>query len=81
MIHSLPWSCTLACQRESPGQKGLKKMWIVRLPNGAEIDVSGGLRVLEVETGLYVVGQEMLIPVNSWEEGREQIRKIKQNEC
>jgi hypothetical protein len=56
-------------------------MWIVRLPNGAEIDVSGGLRVLEVETGLYVVGQEMLIPVNSWEEGREQIRKIKQNEC
>ena len=56
-------------------------MWMVRLPNGVEIDVSGGLRIVEVENGFYVVGQEMLIPVNSWEEGREEIRKIKQNEC
>lgn len=56
-------------------------MWIAKLTNGVEIDVSGGLRVLEIENGFYVVGQEMLIPVNSWEEGREEIRKIKEGEC
>jgi hypothetical protein len=56
-------------------------MWIARLPNGAEIDVSGGLRVLEIENSFYVVGQEMLISVNSREEGLEEIRKLKQNEC
>ena len=56
-------------------------MWIARLPNGVEIDVSGGLRVLELENGFYVIGQEMLIAVNSWDEGLEEIRKIKQNEC
>jgi hypothetical protein len=56
-------------------------MWIVTLPNGVELDVSGGLRVLEIENGFYVVGQEMLIPVNSWEEGREEIRKLKEGEC
>jgi hypothetical protein len=56
-------------------------MWIVTLPNGAELDVSGGLRVLEIENGFYVVGQEMLISVNSREEGLEEIRKIKENEC
>ena len=56
-------------------------MWIARLPNGVEIDVSGGLRALELENGFYVIGQEMLIAVNSWDEGLEEIRKIKQNEC
>ena len=56
-------------------------MWIARLPSGVEIDVSGGLRVLEIENGFYVVGQEMLISVNSREEGLEEIRKIKQAEC
>ena len=56
-------------------------MWLARLPNGAEIDVSGGLRVLEIEKDFYVVGQEMLIPVNSWEAGLEEIRKIKEGEC
>ena len=56
-------------------------MWIARLPSGVEIDVSGGLRVLEIENDFYVVGQEMLISVLSREEGREEIRKIKQGEC
>ncbi|MGB5922082.1 MAG: hypothetical protein WBF55_20875 [Syntrophobacteria bacterium] len=56
-------------------------MWIARLSSGFEIDVSGGLRVLEIENDFYVVGQEMLIPVNSREEGLEEIRKIKEGEC
>ncbi len=56
-------------------------MWIVRLENGVEIDVSGGLRVLEIEHKFYVVGQEMLIAVDSWEGGEQEIRKIKEGEC
>lgn len=56
-------------------------MWIARLSSGVEIDVSGSLRVLEIENRFYVVGQEMLIPVKSRERGREEIRKIKQAEC
>ena len=56
-------------------------MWIAKLTNDVEIDVSGRLRVLEIENDFYVVGQQMLIPVKSREEGREEIRKIKQSEC
>jgi hypothetical protein len=56
-------------------------MGLTRLASGVEIDVSGSLRVLEIENNFYVVGQEMLIAVNSWEEGREEIRKIKYHEC
>ena len=56
-------------------------MTIARLANGVEIDTSGGLRILECENDFYVVGQDMLIAVNSWEEGREEIRKIKYHEC
>lgn len=56
-------------------------MWIVKLPNGIELEVSGSLRVVEIEDDFYVVGQEMLIPVHSREEGREEIRKIKDGEC
>ena len=62
-------------------QEGLEKVWIAKLTNDVEIDVSGGLRVLEIENDFYVVGQEMLIPVNSREEGLEEIRKIREGEC
>lgn len=57
------------------------KMGILRLANGIEIDVSGGLRILELEDRFLVVGQEMAIRVNSRQEGWEEIRKIKENEC
>ena len=63
------------------GLEGLNKMWIAKLSRGIVIDVSGSLRVLEIENGFYVVGQEMLIPVKSREEGREEIRKIREGEC
>ena len=56
-------------------------MWIAKLSSGTEIDVSGSLRVLEIENDFYVVGQEMLIPVKSREEGRVEIRKIREGEC
>ena len=58
-----------------------KEMGILKLKNGIEIDVSGGLRILELEDRFFVIGQEMAIRVNSLQEGREEIRKIKENEC
>jgi hypothetical protein len=58
-----------------------KEMGILKLKNSIEIDVSGGLRILELEDQILVIGQEMAIRVNSVQEGREEIRKLKENEC
>ena len=58
-----------------------KEMGILKLKNGVEIDVSGGLRILELEDRILVIGQEMAIRVNSVQEGWEEIRKQKENEC
>jgi hypothetical protein len=58
-----------------------KKMGFFKLKNGMEIDVSGGLRILELEDQMFVVGQDMAIRVNSRQEGRDEIRKLKENEC
>ena len=58
-----------------------KEMGILKLKNGTEIDVSGGLRILELEDQILVVGQEMAIRVKSLQEGFEEIRKLKENEC
>ena len=57
------------------------KMGIFKLKSGIEIDVSGGLRVVELEDRILVIGQEMAIRVNSIQEGWEEIRKLKENEC
>ena len=56
-------------------------MGILKLKNGMEIDVSGGLRILELEDRILVIGQEMAIRVNSVQEGWEEIRRQKENEC
>ena len=58
-----------------------KEMGILKLKDGIEIDVSGGLRILELEDRILVIGQEMAIRVNSVQEGWEEIRKQKENEC
>ena len=58
-----------------------KEMGILKLKNGTEIDVSGGLRILELEDQILVIGQEMAIRVNSVQEGWEEIRRQKENEC
>lgn len=58
-----------------------EEMGILKLKNGIEIDVSGGLRILELEDRFLVIGQEMAIWVNSQQEGWEEIRKLKENEC
>jgi len=56
-------------------------MGIIKLNNGIEVDVSGGLRILELTDQIFVIGQEMAIRVNSLQEGWEEIRKLKENEC
>ena len=56
-------------------------MSALTLKSGVEIDVSGGLRILELEDQILVIGQEMAIRVNSVQEGWDEIRKLKENEC
>jgi hypothetical protein len=44
--------------------------------DGVSIDTSGPLRILLLEDGVYVVGQGMLIPVDSQEEAEERISRM-----
>lgn len=45
--------------------------------DGIKIDTSGELRHLLLDDGDYVVGEGMLIPVNSLEECNQMIEKLK----
>jgi hypothetical protein len=56
-------------------------MIMITLADDTDIDTSGGLRILELQKQFYVVGQDMLIRVNSREEAQEEIRKLKGLEC
>jgi hypothetical protein len=56
-------------------------MGMITLADDVEIDTSGGLRILELQKRYYVVGQDILIRVNSREEAQEEIRKLKGLEC
>ena len=44
--------------------------------DGVSIDTSGPLRILLLEDGAYVVGQGMLIPVDSQEVAEERISRM-----
>ena len=46
-------------------------MTILRFSDGMSFDTSGELRVVRKHDGLYVVGNGMLIPVDSHQEARE----------
>ena len=50
-------------------------MSILRFSDGVNIDTSGELRVLRLKDGYYVVGNGMLIPVDSREEALEFIKE------
>jgi hypothetical protein len=39
-------------------------------------DTSGSLRITRRSDGLYVVGKGMLIPIDSFEEGRKFIKEV-----
>lgn len=53
---------------------------ILRFSDGVNIDTSGPIRMLELEDGLYVVGNGQLIPVNSEEEANKIIDNLTSNE-
>ena len=53
---------------------------ILRFSDGVNIDTSGPVRMLELEDGLYVVGNGQLIPVNSEEEANRIIDNLTGNE-
>jgi hypothetical protein len=44
--------------------------------DGVSIDTSGPLRMLLLEDGLYVVGQGMLIPVDTQQEAEDEIARL-----
>ena len=54
-------------------------MSILRFNDGIEIDTSGELRLLELYDGWYVVGEGLLIPVDSEEKGRDMVELMRQN--
>lgn len=49
----------------------------LKFSDGMEFDTSGPLRITSRSDGLYVVGEGMLIPVNSHEEAEEIINSRK----
>jgi hypothetical protein len=48
----------------------------LRFTDGMEFDVDGELRVVHRKDGWYVVGQGMLMPVDSPEDGARLIEKL-----
>ena len=49
----------------------------LKFSDGMEFDTSGPLRIESRSDGLYVVGKGCLIPVNSYEEAEEIIKRDK----
>lgn len=49
---------------------------MVKFTDGMSFDTSGALRVVRKRDGYYVVGNGMLLPVDSYEEGLEEVRII-----
>lgn len=43
--------------------------------DGISIDTSGKLRILKLYDGYYIVGEGMLLPMDSYEECQEYIHK------
>ena len=50
---------------------------MLRFNDGMEFDTSGELRITRRRDGLYVIGEGMLIPVETREKARELIAELK----
>ena len=48
----------------------------MRFSDGMKFDTSGPLRLTRRSDGWYVIGEGMLMPVDSQEEGREIIKEM-----
>lgn len=44
---------------------------MIKFSDGMTFDTSGPMRIVRKSDGLYVVGKNMLIPIDSYEEGEE----------
>ena len=53
-------------------------MSTLKFSDGEEFDLSGPLRVDLRSDGYYVLGQNMMMAVNTFEEGQEYVSKSKQ---
>ncbi len=53
---------------------------MLRFSDGVSFDTSGPLRITRRHDGYYVVGENMLIPVEDREEGRKVIEEMKSND-
>ena len=53
----------------------------IRFTDGMSFDTGGPLRIQRRRDGYYVVGQGMLCPVDSPEEGRKLIQQLQGEEC
>ena len=54
----------------------IKVMSILKFSDGEEFDVSGVLRVEERADGWYVIGGNMLVPVDSKDDGEMYIKRL-----
>lgn len=45
--------------------------------DGMSFDTSGELRIISESDGLYVIGNGMLVPIKSYEEGAKLIESLK----
>lgn len=52
---------------------------MLRFNDGVNIDTRGEYKVILLKDGHYVVGHGICIPVDSYEEGKEVIESLKEN--
>ncbi len=55
-------------------------MSVLRFSDGMTFYTSGPLRITKRKDGLYVVGEGMLIPINTYEEGYKIIEEMNDGE-
>ena len=52
---------------------------MLRFSDGVNINTQGEYRILHLKDGYYVVGHGMCIPIDSYEEGKQMIESLKEN--
>jgi len=52
---------------------------MLRFDDGVNIDTRGEYKVILLKDGYYVVGHGMCIPVDSYEEGKQMIESLKED--
>ena len=66
-----------SCRKGSPTREGGSAMTTLKYVGDLVIDSTGPLRKIRLPDGLYVVGEQMLIPADSEEEADDIIEQLK----